>query len=272
MKNYFGLLIILGIILAGCRPGPPPEVLVQTSDQPTTTEIKTEQQNLVVKVPILIYHHVRQQKIDDDPPNQTFIVSPQNFQEQLQYLKDNGFTTISFQNLIDFFNGNFNLPPKPVIISFDDGVINQYNNAFGLLKSFGFKATFFVFTNPIGRSKNYLSWEQLKEMIDAGMEIGSHGYYHQYFTKANNEELTREISGSKKILEENLGIKINVISYPFGVYNEQITQTIKNAGYLAARDIVNGVDHTKEDLFKLKSYFITNDFERFKSIVNKINK
>ena len=58
MKNYFGLLIILGIILAGCRPGPPPEVLVQTSDQPTATEIKTEQQNLIAKVPILIYHYI----------------------------------------------------------------------------------------------------------------------------------------------------------------------------------------------------------------------
>ena len=159
------------------------------------------------------------------------------------------------------------LPEKPIIISFDDGNVNQYTNALPLLKKYNFKATFFIFTSPIGRSKNYLSWEQVKELADSGLEIGSHGKYHRILTKINSQELSQEIVGSKEIIEKNLGKEINIFSFPFGAYNEKIIELIKEAGYQAVRDITNGVNHTKNDLYHLRAYFVTENFPRFINIV-----
>ena len=273
MKKLYGLLIILITLTVGCAPTPPAPTVNTAAGQTTTTpEVTLSSEELAAleaKVPILIYHHIREFADTDSASDKTFIVSPQNLAEQFQYLTDNNFTTISFQNLIDYFKGKFELPAKPVIISFDDGVVTQYQNAFNLLNQHHLKATFFIFTNPIGRSQNYMTWEQLQELVTAGMEIGSHGHYHLYLTKITDPELDRELTDSKKIIENHLGISVNAIAHPFGIYNDHIIEAMKTAGYLAARDIVNGVSHKKEDLFKLKGYFITNDFNRFKSIINK---
>ena len=275
MKNIARLTIISFIILTGCsQPAvtlQPTSQAIATSTASATPDVVVDFEKLEARVPILIYHHIREYRVTDSINDKTFIVSADELRQQFQYLKDNHFTSITFKNLVDYFNGQFNLPEKPVIISFDDGVINQYNNAFDLLKEFDFTATFFIFVNPIGKSKNYMTWEQLAELRDAGMEIGSHGWYHQYLTRINNDELERELVQSKNTLEQQLDTKVISIAYPFGDFNEQVATKIQEAGYLTARDIVNGINHRKQDLFRLKGYFITNDFSRFKLIVNKIN-
>lgn len=235
------------------------------------SDVVIEQEKVIPSeavVPVLIYHHIREIKETDSDNARTFIVSPENFSSQMQYLKDNGFNTISFGNLIDYFKGEFDMPEKPIIISFDDGVVNHYQNAWPILQKNNLKATFFIFPNPIGRSKNYMTWEQLQELIDNGMEIGSHGWYHLYLDRIEESELQKELVDSKQVLEEKLGIDIRVIAYPFGSYNEKVTDEIKSAGYEAARDIVNGRTQTPETLYKIKGYFITENFSRFKNIVD----
>ncbi|NUM25834.1 MAG: polysaccharide deacetylase family protein [Candidatus Buchananbacteria bacterium] len=272
MKQTVISTLITCTLIVGCTK--PAEFSVPANQNPTeatsTSQAEIDFETIEVRLPILIYHHIREYRDTDSANDKTFIVSPGRLREQFQYLKDNNFTTITFKNLTDYFSGQFSLPEKPVIISFDDGVISQYENAFPLLKEFNFNATFFIFANPVGKSKNYMSWEQLAELRDQGMEIGSHGWYHQYLTRINADELNRELIQSKQTLETNLKIKVDAIAYPFGDINEAVTGKIKEAGYLAARDIVNGATHQKADLFKLKGYFITNDFNRFKSIVNKV--
>ncbi|PIS05107.1 MAG: hypothetical protein COT81_02985 [Candidatus Buchananbacteria bacterium CG10_big_fil_rev_8_21_14_0_10_42_9] len=244
-------------------PGPVEEI--EQDEEPKPSE------NLEARVPIIIYHHVREAKPTDSESDKQFIISPADFESQMKYLADNNFTTISFKNLVDYFSGQFELPNKPVIISFDDGTISQYQNAFPLLKKHNLTATFFIFTNPISRSENYMTWEQLKEMADAGMEIGSHGHYHLYFDRINEGELAKELSGSKEILEKQLGKQVYAVAYPFGTFDEKVVESLKEAGYLAARGIANGVDHTAEDLYDLNAYFVTSNFSRFVNIVNQKN-
>ena len=113
-----------------------------------------------------------------------------------------------------------------------------------------------------------MSWEQLGELVEAGMEIGSHGWYHLYLNRVGPAELQKELVDSKKILEERLNAEVQIVAYPFGEYDEKIKQAVKDAGYKSARDITNGATHTPESLYGLKGYFVTNNFSQFKSILN----
>ncbi len=265
------IAILFTVILTGCHNNPITTEFLN-NPQPTTTEPVVEPNpDQLITVPVLIYHNIREITDQDSANSQEFIVTPQNFAEQLQYLDDHGFQTILIKNLPEYFAGQFTLPPKPVIITFDDGKINQYTNVLPLLVKHHFQATFFVFANPIDKSPNYLNWNQLQELQAQGMEIGSHGYYHSYLTKIDSQALDLEISGSKKKLEDNLQTPIISFSYPFGLYDDRIIESVKAAGYTVARDIINGLNHSANDLFKLKGYFVTNDFVRFKNIIKPID-
>lgn len=231
--------------------------------------LSADVEKLKAQVPILIYHHIRDFPGSNNPNDETFYVDPENLEAQLEYLRENNFTSISFTDLANYLAGHFIMPAKPVIISFDDGLLNQYENALPVLKKYNFTATFFIFTNPIGRSKNYLTWEQVRELDSLGMEIGSHGKYHLFFDRLDGDDrLVEEVIGSKKIIEQNLGKSIFALAYPFGTYDQQVLELVKEAGYSAARDIINGATHTKEDLYNLRGYFVTNNFSRFMRIVN----
>lgn len=246
-----------------------PDVTSQIEAVVEETEVTIIEEDREVRVPILIYHHIRQLKAEDATSSHQFILFPENFENQLKYLQKNNFTSISFKNLSDYFFGTFEIPEKPIIITFDDGIISQYNNAFPVLKKYNFTATFFIFPNPIGRSVNYMSWEQLIEMDQAGMEIGSHGWYHLYWDRISVLELDKEIVQSKQKIEEKLGHEISAIAYPFGSYNDEVVEFIKNSDYKIARDIINGVNHTQDDLYNLRGYFVTNNFPMFISIISR---
>jgi len=278
MKKYFLITISIAIfIITGCQNSEVSDIsnkmtLNQAIEQATTTKeegkvLAADLENISAEVPILIYHHIRNATDKDSQSNLQFIVAPKIFENQMKYLSENNFTSISFKNLADYFEGKFTLPKKPIIISFDDGLINQYKNALPVLKKYNLTATFFIFTNPLGRSQNYIDWDQLKELDNLGMEIGSHGFYHLFLNKITETELEKEVVESKKLIEENIGHEIYAFAYPFGVYNEKVTQKIKDSGYTTSRDIINGTTHTKKDLFELKGYFITENFSRFKSII-----
>jgi len=273
MKKIFLItIIILSLGISGCTSFQKADFVNINENQGASSYEESPLitlENLEARVPILIYHHIRLTTENDGEESKQFIVSPEEFEHQLNYLKENNFKAISLADLNNYFAGSFSLPEKPIIITFDDGLINQYTNAWPLLQKYGFTATFFIFTNPIGRSKNYLTWEQLKELDSLGMEIGVHGKYHLYLNKEKDQEkLHDEIFGSKEKIEEKLGKKINAFSYPFGAYNDQVIEMVKSAGYTSARDIINGTVHKKSDLYKLKAYFVTENFLRFTNIVD----
>jgi len=222
-----------------------------------------------VKIPILIYHHIREFSPNDSKKNRTFIMPESDFKNQMDYLKDNGYTSLTFTDFKEIFEGKKRLPEKPVIITFDDGLKTQFEKAYPILKENNQKAVFFIFTNPISRSKNYMTWENLLEMKEYGMEIGSHGHYHSNLKKIQtSDEWEREITKNRELIKENLGEYPQVLSYPFGAYSDNVIQYIKDRGYEFARAITHGKIHASQDFYKLDAYFITSNFNYFKNIVS----
>ncbi|MGA2240379.1 MAG: polysaccharide deacetylase family protein [Candidatus Bathyarchaeia archaeon] len=204
-----------------------------------------------VSVPILIFHSVRPYWPTDLKRARRYITTPDILDKELGYLKENGYVSVSFDELAHRLLLGTPLPPKPFIISFDDGWASQYQYALPLLKKYGFIATFFIFTNAIG-AKNFMSWDQVLVLEKAGMQIGCHSKSHPFLTRIKSEEALREeIFGAKQIIETHLRKTITVYDYPFGLYNDHIIDLVKKAGFVCARGSAPGIFHTRVELFTL---------------------
>lgn len=207
-----------------------------------------------VAVPILVYHVVRPSYPGDDAAVRAIALTPETFGKELAHLKSAGYHLISFHELEAHFQSNAPLPPKPIILSFDDGWRDQFVYAFPILKAHGDRATFFIFTNAIGR-RGFMTWDDLRALVAAGMPIGAHSRSHPFLTKITDPaKLWNEIDGSKTLLEKTLGVSVTEFAYPFGQYNPAIVALVKKAGFLAARgDYWSGNRQTPERLYMLSA-------------------
>ena len=162
----------------------------------------------------------------------------------MQTLKDNGITVIPMGDFLAWRRGEKSIPAKSAIVSIDDGYISGYSVAWPILKKFGYPFTMFIYTDYVkGGPKSggqSISWEQLAEMRDAGVDIQSHTVSHSSLNakKGKTEEqyrewLKNEITGSKETLEQKLGIQVKAIAYPYGLHNEAVREAVKQAGYEA---------------------------------------
>lgn len=177
-------------------------------------------------------------------------ITPQDFEKQMQELKNRGITVIGMQDLIAWKRGEKSIPPRCAVITIDDGWKSQYEVGWPILKKFGYPFTMFIYTEGVQGGHfgggQAISWEQLAEMRDAGVDIEAHSKTHQDLRKPydkvtkkrlNPQEYTQwledEIAGSKQLLEQRLAIKVNCFAVPYGFYNDQAKQIAKNAGYEA---------------------------------------
>ncbi|HTM67837.1 MAG TPA: polysaccharide deacetylase family protein [Candidatus Binatia bacterium] len=216
-------------------------------------------------VPIIVYHNIRAENEPHRRVDEPYFVTPAQLEAELAFLQASGYASVSFDDLIAAFDGR-PLPAKPIVISFDDGRDNQYGTAFPLLARHGFKATFFVFTNAIGRP-GYMTWDQLRAMRDAGMAVGSHTVYHPYLKKADDETLRREVVDSKAKIEAELGVPVTAFAYPFGLYDERVTAAVRDAGYLAGRGLRHADDVRADGLFELPGHIAVGDLKAFRRML-----
>ncbi|MDO8570300.1 MAG: polysaccharide deacetylase family protein [Candidatus Daviesbacteria bacterium] len=187
-----------------------------------------------IRVPILMYHYIGNNPNPTDKQRDYLSVTPDKFEEQMKYLKENGYNTISLDTLYPAIRGQITLPAKSIILTFDDGYMDFYTNAYPILLKYGLHATVFIPTNLMNQGY-YLSWNQIREMSGSGLiNFGAHGVNHYHLTSVSPQTAESEIIQSKKILQDNLGIPINFIAYPFGAVNENIIKITKNAGYMGA--------------------------------------
>lgn len=180
-------------------------------------------------IPVLMYHALEDKTHPAgaiDPGEQLYVLGADSFAEQLEYLHNNGYTTLLLQ---DTFL-TYPLPQRPVMITFDDGHASNYTIALPLLKRYGFIAEFFITTGFIGR-KDYLTEEQLRGLSLAGMKIGSHGVTHSLFNELTTDLITFELEQSKTRLERITGRKVTSFSAPGGRLNEQVINAGKKIGY-----------------------------------------
>lgn len=213
------------------------------------------------RVPILLYHSIIRSSEYCDICTGTvkiFSISEDRFEEQMKYLYQQGYKTISPDELLDCLDKKILLPSKPVMLTFDDGCLSNYTIAYPILKKLGFAAIFFITTNWVGQS-NRLTWENIKEMNSGGMKFGSHGVTHRYLSELNSDQITFELEHSKKILEEKIGTQINFLSIPGGHYSNKVKEIAKKVGYLAVCTSLWGTSEAKTCLFSLKRLGVKNN-------------
>lgn len=213
-----------------------------------------------VAVPILMYHHLNALPANSSELLRTWTVAPEQFTKQLDYLQGHGFHTISFKQLVDFFERGTPLPAQPIILTFDDGWLDAYTVAFSELQKRGMVGVFFVPTNyATAGGKLFMNWTQAREMSRGGMEFGGHTINHPDLTKTNLSELRRQLQESKAIIEEKIGHPVVALSYPFGAHNERIVAESQAAGYRAAVILCCGYQQRADLLFTLPRIRVSYD-------------
>jgi len=220
-------------------------------------------------VPILIYHAIRPYVEHDTPGVRRYIATPQTLDEELAWLKQEGYTSIGFDDLVSHITSGATLPPRPIILSFDDDWENQYRYGLPLLKKYGFTATFFIWVAVVGRT-HHMTWDEIKELLAEGMQLGCHTYTHPYLTRIKKDEvLERELAGAKQDIEAHTGAKVTSLAYPFGQYNARVVAAAKAAGFTSARSTWPGVVHSEEGLFSLTGLLRTESAESLEDSLQK---
>lgn len=151
-------------------------------------------------------------------------VSAEQFRAQLAWLRDRHYRTITIQKNLDVFS------TKEILLTFDDGEMSNCTIALPLLMDVGFTGHFFLIAKRIGK-EGYMGWKEIRQLHEAGMVIGSHGFSHEILTSLLDSQIEEELSASKKYLERNLGIQVESLSIPRGFCNDKILRMAKEAGY-----------------------------------------
>ncbi|MFT3934243.1 MAG: polysaccharide deacetylase family protein [Chitinophagaceae bacterium] len=185
------------------------------------------------QVPILCYHQIRNWRPTDSKQAKDYIVPEDAFAAQIKMLADSGYHTISADQLYDYLINGAALPEKPVMLTFDDTDLPQYTIAKPVMEKYGFKGMFFIMTVSLGRP-NYMSKDQVKQLADAGNEIGSHTWDHKNIKKFTEADWAIQIDKPTHTLEAITGKPVKYFAYPFGLWNPAAIPGLKKHGFTAA--------------------------------------
>jgi peptidoglycan/xylan/chitin deacetylase (PgdA/CDA1 family) len=240
-------------------PGEPVAIDAVTVD-PTAAAPGTPEPGVrTARVPILMYHYVSVPPADADIYRRDLSVSPDQFAAHLDRIRAEGYTPIRLYDLVANLTQGASLPEKPVIITFDDGYRDNFENAFPLLRERGMPATFFVLTDFIDENRDgYLTWDMAREMFAAGMSIESHGRNHVSLKGKDRDYLIWQALGSLETIEYNVGVRPAFVSYPAGEFDENTIDVFRSANYQAGVTTIQGVTHRSDDLFRLQRVRVRN--------------
>jgi len=211
-------------------------------------------------VPILMYHYISAPPADADVYRIDLSVTPDNFRDQLAWLRDNGYTSIDYYDLTMAIVGYSELPEKPVLLTFDDGYLDNYTNAFPLLQEYGFKGTFFVITEFIDSGREgYMTWPMIEEMARAGHRIESHSRTHPDLTEKDRGGLIWELLGSQQTIAAHIGTTPRYFCYPGGDYNEETIQMLRDLDFWGAVTTANDTWHGFNERFEWGRLRVRND-------------
>ncbi|UCH00354.1 MAG: polysaccharide deacetylase family protein [Deltaproteobacteria bacterium] len=205
-------------------------------------------------VPVLSYHRLAK-NCKSSPCTPTHILD-----QQIRYLKDNGYRVITSRELLHFLRYSRSLPKRSVVITIDDGFRSAYTIAYPILKKYGFTATLFIYTDYIGISKKALTWSQLREMKADGFEVGSHTITHSDLSKKREGEddqayiarIERELLVSKQIIDKKLNQNTIYLAFPYGRYNQRVLRICDQVGYKMAFSVKRGGNPFFADSLHLK--------------------
>jgi peptidoglycan/xylan/chitin deacetylase (PgdA/CDA1 family) len=270
MKQFILLTLVVSVFLTACgtavEAAPKPTVTVSASPSPTETATATSTATITptatitltptptwvaqgpnaVVVPILLYHRIGVSPIDSQ-----YYVPPDKFEEQMKLLHDWEYTVIPIELLVKAIKEGAELPPRPIILTFDDGDISVYTTAFPIMQKYGLTGVTYIVGNYMG-TDGYMSADQIKELAAAGWEIGSHSRSHRDLTKLKPDVQRVEIVDARKVLEQAIGVPVTTFAYPFGFMNDNVGNLAHVAGYIAAMGLGYTSDQGKGNLFWLQ--------------------
>lgn len=219
---------------------------------------------------VLCYHIV------EAPAAPRMHIDRETFRQHLRYLEMTGYNVVPLRHVYEFVTGKrASLPKNAVVITIDDGWRSTYTEAFPELQKRKFPFTVFIYPNIIGKTSNALSWEQIRIMAKAGVDIQSHALTHPYLTRRKHRSmnddayaawLRKELAESRRILEKESGKKVQFLAYPYGDYDDRVATAAAKAGYSAALTCDFGRVKKGSDPLKMKRFVIDDkmDFAAFR--------
>jgi len=187
------------------------------------------------QVPILCYHQIRDWRATDKKVDKDYIIPVASFKEHMKMLADSGYHTILPDQLYDYLTKGTPLPSKPIMLTFDDTDLDQYEVARPEMKKYGFKGVFFIMTVSIGKVKHYMSSAQIKQLSDEGNVIASHTWNHTSFKKLSTpKDWETQLDKPTKKLEDITGKPVKYFAYPFGLWNTQNLPQLHKRGFKLA--------------------------------------
>jgi peptidoglycan/xylan/chitin deacetylase (PgdA/CDA1 family) len=222
---------------------------------------------------ILCYHIV------ESPQDPRMEISRETFRQQMRYLEMTGYTVVPLRDVYDYASGaRSTLPKNAVAITIDDGWRSTYTEVFPEMKRLHFPFTVFLYPQIIGKTAHAMTWKQVKEMAEAGVDIQSHSLSHPYLThryhpefddKQYAEWLQRELRDSKKILERATGRPVVFLAYPYGEYDHKLTRAVARAGYEGGLTCETGSVKSGSNPMRMKRVAIDKrmDFATFRHLL-----
>jgi len=215
-----------------------------------------------LQVPILLYHRFGPVASDG------MTVTTTLFESHLKYLRDNGYQVIPLRELTDYYLGKRGAPPPhSVVITVDDGHVSVYRDMFPLVRQYHSPVTLFIYPSAISNAPYAMTWGQLKEMKETGIfDLQSHTFWHPNFKKdkkrltpAEYENLvSTQLKKSKEKLEKELDVRVDMLAWPFGIYDDDLIHKAKEAGYVATYTMERHPASTLDKVMALPRYLITN--------------
>ncbi|MDJ1137883.1 polysaccharide deacetylase family protein [Streptomyces iconiensis] len=185
-------------------------------------------------------------------------VTPKNFTAQMALLKNKGFTPITTTSLAEAWRKGDHLPPRPILLTFDDGYEGVHRHALPTLTHHNFPATVFVSTGWLpgehetgGALDTMLTWDQVRELAAAGLEIGAHSHTHPQLDQLQDTPLTHEITLSRDVIAAETGTRPASFAYPYGYSSRRVRQAVREAGFTQSLAVNNTLAHRSQSPYAL---------------------
>ena len=215
---------------------------------------------------VIMYHRFGE---DRYPSTNTTI---EQLESHIAYLQEGGFTIMALPEIIERFQSGRTVPDRTVAISIDDAYLSVYEEGWPRFRDAGFPITLFVATGPIDRNlRGYMSWDQLRELQAAGVSIGSQTNSHPHMHRISIDAVKEELSSSNQRFIDELGLRPELFAYPYGEYNLEVIEAVKEAGFIAAFGQNSGIMHKDDLLYELPRFAFNEaygDLERLSLAAN----
>ena len=216
-------------------------------------------------IPILMYHSI---SISGNAKFKPFTVAPERFAQQMAYLYEHAYTPMTVSQLIQARTQATLLPPKPLVLTFDDGLADFYTAALPILQRYQFGATLYLATAYINETSRWLrhegeghrpmlTWDQVRDVQRAGIECGGHTHTHPQLDVLGRASAYEEITRCKQLLEEQLAQPVLSFAYPFGYYTRLTQQLVRDAGYQSACAVKHTMSTNTTDAFALTRLMVS---------------